>query len=58
MSKKYRILIKEASKPEKEIEISTEDLEKAIEQYSRNRHVERWEIVETVDIDKPNMLFG
>lgn len=57
-AKTYRILVKEHNKATKEITITTDrDIEWTMDQYSRNRHIEKWEILEVVNTVH-NLLLG
>lgn len=58
IKKRYVIEVKESGKPPKIIEVETLDLDKYLEDYSRNKHIEKYEILEEEYIKNKNLLLG
>jgi len=58
MKRAYTVLFKEATGHEYEFKFITENIQRSIEDYTRNRHIVEHRILEEGTSNKKQMLFG
>ena len=54
----YKVLVKEDGKAEKVLEITTDDIEKYLKSYGRNRYIKEYKILSEEVVASKNMLLG